>query len=181
MAGWTIDTAFGDCMAEFPIKRATSRGSFWLLARSIVSLTEYGRAVSKHISVAIFYYCNLFEACRARVFTLSIICSWCLPRELEHSSCSSKYPSFYDRSYAGVVLLQPLLITLGRAWSFTILSIWSGGFGAVAVRALRRKGMQSRTARSENQGWKSMAIDTNPVLRQSKGPHSPPRVVYASW
>lgn len=48
---------------------------------------------------------------------------------------------------SGVAVLQPLLNALGREWYFTILDIWSGGCGAVAVLLLRRKGMDWRAKR----------------------------------
>jgi len=48
---------------------------------------------------------------------------------------------------AGAAVLQPLLDAAGRGWYFTLLGLWSGGFGAVAVWLIRRKGMQYRTRR----------------------------------
>jgi MFS family permease len=48
---------------------------------------------------------------------------------------------------AGVAVLQPLLNALGRGWYFTILGIWSGLFGALAVWFIRRNGMAWRTER----------------------------------
>jgi MFS family permease len=48
---------------------------------------------------------------------------------------------------AGVAVLQPLLNALGRGWYFTILGIWSGLFGALAVWFIRRIGMAWRTER----------------------------------
>jgi hypothetical protein len=45
---------------------------------------------------------------------------------------------------AGVAVLRPLLDAPGRGWYFTILGIWSGGFGALAVWFIRRNGMEWR-------------------------------------
>ena len=52
-------------------------------------------------------------------------------------------------SAAGVAVLQPLLVALGRGWYFTILGIWSGVFGCMAVFLIRSKGMQWRRKRFE--------------------------------
>jgi hypothetical protein len=49
----------------------------------------------------------------------------------------------------GVAVLKPLLMALGRGWYYTILGVWSGAFGSIAVFLIGRKGMQWRWKRFE--------------------------------
>jgi hypothetical protein len=49
-----------------------------------------------------------------------------------------------------LAILQPMLEAAGLGWYFTALGIWSGGFGALAIFVLRRKGMKWRMERSSD-------------------------------
>ena len=60
---------------------------------------------------------------------------------------------------AGVAILQPLLAALKRGWFFTILGIWSGGCGALAVLVIEKKGMSWRTQRRRRKDARNHAND----------------------
>jgi len=53
---------------------------------------------------------------------------------------------------AGVAVLQPLLDAAGRGWFFTVLGLWSGSFGVVAVWYIKNKGMTWRNRRMFKSG-----------------------------
>ena len=147
--GWTIDKVTGDDLAKFPIERARSRGSFLLLLISTATLLGYGWAVSRNVHVSVPLILQFIQGFWGTCFytTYNTLLVDVYP-ESPSTAAAAASITRCAMAATGLAILQPLLDVAGRGWYFTLLGLWSGGFGAVAVSLLRRKGMQWRTRRS---------------------------------
>lgn len=146
--GWTVDKVFGDDLNNFPIERARSRGSLWLLIISTATLVGYGWAVSKQVEVPVALILQFIQGFWGTYFytTYNTLLVDVFP-ESPSTAAAAASITRCAMAAAGVAVLQPLLDAAGRGWYFTLLGLWSGGFGAVAVWLIKRKGMQCRTRR----------------------------------
>jgi multidrug resistance protein len=146
--GWTANKISGDDLEYFPIERARSRGSIWLLIISTATLIGYGWAVNKHAHVSIPLILQIVLGFLGTSFytTYNTLLVDVFP-ESPSTAAATASISRCAMAAAGVATLQPLLDAAGRGWYFTALGLWSGGFGAVAVWLIRTKGMQWRSRR----------------------------------
>jgi multidrug resistance protein len=146
--GLVVDRVAGDNLEDFPIERARSRGSFWLLLISTATLIGYGWAVENHSHVSILLILQFIQGFWGTCF-YTIYNTLLVDVFPESPSTAAAAASITRCAMAatGVVALRPLLDALGRGWYFTILGIWSGGFGALSVWLIRRNGMKWRTRR----------------------------------
>ncbi|KAL9614135.1 MAG: hypothetical protein Q9167_001345 [Letrouitia subvulpina] len=146
--GWTVNKVAGDDLNNFPIERARSRGSLWLLIISTATLVGYGWAVSKHVQVSVALILQFIQGFWGTYFytTYNTLLVDVFP-ESPSTAAAAASITRCAMAAAGVAVLQPLLDAAGRGWYFTLLGLWSGGFGAVAVWLIQRKGMQYRTRR----------------------------------
>ena len=146
--GWTINRVSGDDLDTFPIERARSRGSSWLLIISTATLVGYGWAVSRHSHVSIPLILQFIQGFWGTYFytTYNTLLVDIFP-ESPSTAAAAASITRCAMAAAGVAVLQPLLDVAGRGWFFTLLGLWSGAFGAVVVRLIRWKGMQCRTRR----------------------------------
>lgn len=146
--GWTVNKVSGDDLRNFPIERARSRGSLWLLTISTATLVGYGWAVSKHAHVSVALILQFVQGFWGTCFytTYNTLLVDVFP-ESPSTAAAAASITRCAMAAAGAAVLQPLLDAAGRGWYFTLLGLWSGGFGAVAVWLIRRKGMQYRTRR----------------------------------
>ena len=146
--GWTIDKVSGDDLAKFPIERARSRGSFALLLISTATLLGYGWAVRRHAHVSVPLILQFVQGFWGTCFytTYNTLLVDVYPESPSTAAAAASITRCVMAA-TGLAILQPLLDATGRGWYFTLLGLWSGGFGAVAVLLLRRKGMQWRTRR----------------------------------
>jgi multidrug resistance protein len=143
-----VDDEAGEDLQQFPIERARSRGSYWLLLISTATLVGYGWAVEKHAHVSILLILQFLQGfwgtCFYTIYNTLVVDVF---PESPSTAAAAASITRCAMAAAGVAVLRPLLDTLGRGWYFTILGIWSGGFGALAVWLLRRNGLKWRTRR----------------------------------
>ena len=146
--GWTIDSVSGDDLAKFPIEQARSRGSLLLLLISTATLLGYGWAVSNHVHVSVPLILQFVQGFWGTCFytTYNTLLVDVFPQSPSTAAAAASI-SRCAMAAAGLAILQPLLDVAGRGWYFTLLGLWSGGFGVAAVLVLRRYGMQWRTRR----------------------------------
>ncbi|KAF2650028.1 MFS general substrate transporter [Lophiostoma macrostomum CBS 122681] len=147
--GWTINKISGDDLLKFPIEKARSRGSYWLLLISTGTMIGYGWVVERrtHPSVALLlqfmqgfwgtYFYTTYSALMVDSFT-----------ESPSTAAAATSITRCAMAAAGVALLQPLLDAAGRGWYFTVLGLWSGIFGAASIALLRRYGWKWRKTRN---------------------------------
>ena len=146
--GRTIDKVSGDDLIDFPIERARSRGSLWVLIISTATLVGYGWAVSTHTHFSVALILQFVQGFWGTFFytTYNTLLVDIFPASPSTAAAAASITRC-AMAAAGVAVLQPLLDAARRGWYFTLLGLCSGGFGAVAVCLLRKKGMCWRTAR----------------------------------
>ena len=149
--GWIVNEVSGDDLSDFPIERARSRGSLWLLMISTATLVGYGWAVSKHVQVSVILILQFIQGFWGTCFytTYNTLLVDVFPESPSTAAAAAAAASITRcaMAAAGLAVLQPLLDAAGRGWYFTLLGLWSGGFGAVAIWLIRWKRMQWRTGR----------------------------------
>lgn len=171
--GWTVDKVAGDDLKQFPIERARSRGSFWLLLISTATLVGYGWAVTKHAHVSILLILQFIQGfwgtCFYTIYNTLLVDVF---PESPSTAAAAASISRCAMAAAGVAVLQPLLSALGRGWYFTILGIWSGSFGVIVVWLLRWKGMEWRKHRLSKTDEDSVelvaSVRHSPEVRSAK-------------
>ncbi|KIY00052.1 uncharacterized protein Z520_04690 [Fonsecaea multimorphosa CBS 102226] len=131
---WNIDRVSGDDLGEFPIERARARGSGWLLLVSTCGLIGYGWAVHYHVHVSVLLILQFMQGFWGTCFYT--VYNTLLVDVFSQSPSTAAAAASITRcamAAAGVAVLQPLLDAAGRGWYFTVLGLWSGSFGGVAL------------------------------------------------
>ena len=159
--GWNIDEVAGDDLQHFPIERARARGSYFLLIISTAVLVGYGWAVTQHANLAIILILQFIQGAMGCCFynTYNALLVDVFPESPSTAAAAASIVRC-AMAAAAVAILQPLLATMSRGWYFTILGVWSGGCGALAVLVIERKGMSWRTRRIKRKGAGSRANDS---------------------
>ncbi|KEF54925.1 uncharacterized protein A1O9_09368 [Exophiala aquamarina CBS 119918] len=147
---WTIDSVSGDNLKDFPIERARARGSDWLLLVSTLGLIGYGWAVHYQVHVSVLLILQFMQGfwgtCFYTVYNTLLVDVF---PESPSTAAAAASITRCAMAATGVAALQPLLDAAGRGWFFTVLGLWSGGFGAVAVCCIKNRGM----------GWRKRRLD----------------------
>ncbi|KAK3955685.1 major facilitator superfamily domain-containing protein [Pseudoneurospora amorphoporcata] len=161
--GQTINKATGEHLLHFPLEKARTKSSFWMLIISTCTVVGYGWAVSRSLHPALPLVMQFFQGFWGTFFYTTY--STLLVDSFPHSPSTAAATTSITRcamAAAGVAILQPLLDATGRGWYFTIIGIWSGSFGAAAIAMLRWRGMKWRRARSPGS-------TTNPEVPSDRG------------
>lgn len=163
--GWNIDEVAGDDLEQFPIERARARGSYFLLMISTAVLVGYGWAVTKHAPLAIILILQFIQGSMGCCFynTYNALLVDVFPESPSTAAAAASIVRC-AMAAAGIAILQPLLAALNRGWYFTVLGIWSGGCGALAVLVIEKKGMSWRTQRVRRKKARSRAELVGPSL-----------------
>jgi MFS family permease len=147
---WTINKISGDDLKNFPIEKARSRGSYWLLAVATGTQVGYGWAVTKHAHVSIplilQFIQGFWQTCFYTIYNTLLVDIF---PESPSTAAAAASIVRCTMAAAGVAVLQPLLDAVGRGWFFTMVGLGSGAFGAIAVLLIRTKGM----------GWRRERLD----------------------
>ena len=147
-AGHAIDKVSGDDLSDFPIERARSRGSWYLLATYICALTGYGWSVqaNAHESVLLILQFVLAALCTCFQQTFNALLVDIFPASPSTAAASSNITRC-ALSAVAVAVLEPLVKVMGRGWFFTLLTILSGGGGLISSWIIRIYGMEWRKQR----------------------------------
>ncbi|KAI0101378.1 major facilitator superfamily domain-containing protein [Nemania sp. FL0031] len=132
--GWTAEKATGEDLFRFPIERARTRWSYWMLGVSTAGMIGYGWAVQSGAHISILFILQFLEGFWITFFYTT------------YSTFTAAAATSVTRTVlaaAGVAILQPLVDAAGRGWYFTFLGLLTGISGCIAVFALRRNGMAS--------------------------------------
>ncbi|MCJ1468277.1 hypothetical protein MMC07_006905 [Pseudocyphellaria aurata] len=154
--GHTIDRIKGDDLNHFPIERARSRGSRYLLGVFVCALAGYGWAVKYHAhpSIPLILQCMIGFLCTCFLQVFNALLVDIFP-ESPSTAAASGNITRCALSALAIAVLQPLVDRLGRGWYFTSLSIVGGIGSAAAVWVVQKWGMMwrsqrlSRTSRSQ--------------------------------
>lgn len=142
--------ATGEELHDFPIERARSRSSYWMLVVSTGTMLGYGWAAARAAHPAVPLILQFMQGFWGTFFytTYSTLLVDSFP-DRSSTAAAATSVTRCAMAAAGVALLQPLLDVAGRGWYFTVLGLWSGVLGAVAVALLRWRGMKWRQARTD--------------------------------
>jgi MFS family permease len=149
--GWTSVHWSTAEFSSFPFERARTRGSLWLLCFSTAGLVLYGWMLWLRVHMAVplmlQYLLGFVQTCFYTIYSTLLVDSF-----PDRPSTAAAAASVVRCAMAATALaiLQPMLEAAGLGWYFTALGIWSGGFGALAIFVLRRKGMKWRMERSSD-------------------------------
>jgi multidrug resistance protein len=145
---WTVDEVNGDNLTKFPIELARSRGSFVLLAISTATLVGYSWAVQEETHFSVPLVLQFIQGFLGTSFytTYNTLLVDSFPDSPSTAAATASIVRCTMAATA-VAVLQPLLDAVGRGWYFTVLGLWSGGCGCIAVWLLRRNGMKWRQKR----------------------------------
>lgn len=148
--GWSTEKATGDDLFRFPIERARTRRSYWMLAVSTATMLGYGWAVHTGAHFAIALVLQFLQGFWGTYFytTYSTLLVDSFPQSPSTAAATTSITRT-AMAAAGVAILQPLLDAAGTGWYFTVLGLWSGSFGCVAVFVLRKYGMVWRRVRNK--------------------------------
>ena len=135
----------------FPVERARSRRSGWMLIVSTGTIVGYGWSVMRAAHPAVLLVLQFMQGFWGTFFytTYSTLLVDTFP-DRSSTAAAATSVTRCAMAAAGVAILQPLLDAAGRGWYFTVLGLWSGVLGAVAVALLRWRGMKWRQARVDN-------------------------------
>ena len=154
--GYTVDKVSGDDLNNFPIERARARGTQILLLISTLTIIGYGWAVRRHAHVSIPLILQFIQGfwgtCFYTIFNTLLVDIF---PESPSTAAAAASITRCAMAAAGVAILHPLLSVAGRGWYFTVLGIWSGTRGAVAVWLIKTRGMKWRQKRMAKSASKS--------------------------
>ncbi|KAI0967867.1 major facilitator superfamily domain-containing protein [Xylaria arbuscula] len=147
--GWLADRATGEDLFRFPIEKARTRYSYWMLAISTATMVGYGWAVYFGAHFAIPLVLQFLQGFWGTYLytTYSALLVDSFPQSPSTAAATTSITRT-AMAAAGVAILQPLLDAAGKGWYFTVLGLWSGILGLGAVWALRRYGMAWRRIRN---------------------------------
>ena len=146
--GHTIDRERGDDLRHFPIERARTRGSWYLVAILTATLIGYGWALEQcsHVSIPLLLQLSQGFLGTSIYTTFNTLLVDVFP-ESPSTAAAAASISRCALAAAGVAAVQPLIGVLGRGWYFTALAVVPGGIGFVVVWMIRRWGAKWRHER----------------------------------
>ena len=146
--GHTIDRERGDDLRHFPIERARTRGSWYLLTILTATLIGYGWALEQRSHVSIPLLLQFLQGfLGTSIYTIFNTLLVDVFPESPSTAAAAASISRCALAASGVAAVQPLTGVLGRGWYFTALAIVTGGVGSVVVWMIRKWGPMWRHER----------------------------------
>ncbi|KAI1178949.1 major facilitator superfamily domain-containing protein [Nemania sp. FL0916] len=147
--GWAAGKATGEDLFRFPIELARTRRSYWILSISTATMIGYGWTVHYGAHFAIALILQFLQGFWGTYFytTYSTLLVDSFPQSPSTAAATTSVTRT-AMAAAGVAILQPLVDAAGKGLYFTVLGLWSGLFGCVAVFVLRRYGIVWRRVRN---------------------------------
>ncbi|KAF6220692.1 hypothetical protein HO133_003125 [Letharia lupina] len=146
--GLTIDRERGDDLQQFPIERARTRGSWYLLAILTGALIGYGWALDQRSHVSIPLLLQFIQGfLGTSIYTIFNTLLVDVFPESPSTAAAAASISRCALAASGVAAVQPLVGVLGRGWYFTALAVLTGGVGSVVIWLIREWGAKWRHER----------------------------------
>ena len=146
--GYTIDREGGDDLRHFPIERARTRGSWYLLAILTGTLIGYGWALEQRSHVSIPLILQFIQGfLGTSIYTIFNTLLVDVFPESPSTAAAAASISRCALAASGVAAVQPLVVVLGRGWYFTALAVFTGVLGSVVVWMIRKWGTKWRHER----------------------------------
>ena len=144
-----IDKDHDNDINHFPIERARTRKSYYLLSIMTCSVIGYGWALEKHSQMGVVLAIQFIQdLLGASIYTYSnTLLVDILP---DTPSMAATAASIVRCALAavGTATVQPLIGVLGRGWYFTLLGSFAGTASLIATWIVRAWGMQLRASRT---------------------------------
>lgn len=146
--GHTIDRDCGDDIDQFPIEKARTRGSWYLLGILTIVLIGYGWALDQRSHVSFPLILQFVQGfLGTSIYTISNTLLVDVFPESPSTAAAAASIVRCALAALGVAVVQPLISVWGRGWYFTALSIVTGSAGSVAVWTIRTWGLKWRSER----------------------------------
>lgn len=146
--GHTVDRDRGDDLNHFPIEKARTRGSLYLLGILTCDLVGYGWALHQgsHVSIPlILQFIQGFLGTSMYTFSSTLLVD-IFPESPSTAAAAASITRCALAAF-GVAIVQPLISCMGRGWYFTALGLITGAAGSVAVWMIRTWGRKWRSER----------------------------------
>ena len=146
--GHTIDRECGDDLRHFPIERARTRGSWYLLAILTGTLIGYGWALEQRSHVSIPLILQFIQGfLGTSIYTIfNTLLVDVFPESLSTAAAAASI-SRCVLAASGVAAVQPLVGVPRRGWYFAALAVFTGGVGSIVVSMIRKWGAKWRHER----------------------------------
>ena len=171
--GLTVDKISGDDMNRFPIEKARSRGSWYLLAVSTCALVGYGWAITTHAhpSIPLILQCIIGFLCTVFNQMYSALLVDIFPDKPSTAAASGNIARC-TLSAMMVASLQLLINTLGRGWFFILLGAVNSVAGAIVVFLVQTQGRRWRGQRVSGSTESSIRDDDDETCRVAQDSRS---------
>lgn len=145
----TIDRERGDDLRHFPIERARTKGSWYLLVILTGVVIGYGWALEQRSHVSIPLLLQFIQGfLGTSIYTIFNTLLVDVFPESPSTAAAAASISRCALAASGVAAVQPLIGILGRGWYFTALAVVTGGIGSVVVWMVRGWGAKWRRERA---------------------------------
>ena len=146
--GHIIDRKRGDDLQQFPIERARTRGSWYLIAILTGTLIGYGWALEQQCHVSIPLLLQFIQGfLGTSIYTIFNTLLVDVFPDSPSTAAAAASISRCALAASGVAAVQPLVGLLGRGWFFTVLAVVTGGIGSVVIWMVRNWGAAWRHER----------------------------------
>ena len=146
--GHTIDRECGDDLRHFPIERARTRGSWYLLLILTGTLIGYGWALEQRSHVSIPLLLQFIQGfLGTSIYTIFNTLLVDVFPESPSTAAAAASISRCALAASGDAAVQPLVAVLGRGSYFTVLAVVTGGIGSLMIWMIREWGAKWRHER----------------------------------
>lgn len=146
--GLIIDRERGDDLRHFPIEKARTRRSWYLLAILTLTLIGYGWALEQGSHVSIPLLLQFIQGfIGTSIYTIFNTLLVDVFADSPSTAAAAASISRCTLAASGVATVQPLVGVLGRGWYFATLAVVTGGVGFVVVWVIRTCGAKWRHER----------------------------------
>ncbi|KAL8853981.1 MAG: hypothetical protein Q9221_001104 [Calogaya cf. arnoldii] len=187
--GHMIDREHGDDINDFPIERARTRGSPYLIGILTCSVVGYRWALDQHshVSVALIlqFIQGVFES-SIYVFSSTLLID--ILSDTPSTAAATASITRCALTALGTATVQPLIVVLGRGWYFTSLGLFTGVASLVAIWTIRTWGMrwtikrvtektQPEVSHVASSDESRLGIDDKPSCAKNAVPINPPEAL----
>ncbi|KAL8684001.1 MAG: hypothetical protein Q9186_000031 [Xanthomendoza sp. 1 TL-2023] len=146
--GHRIDRQQGDDINNFPIERARTRGSPYLIGILTCSVIGYGWALDQHSHIAIALILQFIQGVfQSSIYIFSNTLLIDILSDTPSTAAATASITRCALAALGTATVQPLIGVLGRGWYFTLLGLFTGVSSLIAIWTIRAWGRIWRNKR----------------------------------
>ncbi|KAL9018254.1 MAG: hypothetical protein Q9185_004420 [Variospora sp. 1 TL-2023] len=146
--GHRINREEGDDIDDFPIERARTRGSPYLVSILTCSVIGYGWALDQHGHIAIALILQFIQGVfQSSIYIFSNTLLIDILSDTPSTAAATASITRCALAALGTATVHPLIGVLGRGWYFTLLGLFTGLSSVIAIWTIRTWGMVWRNKR----------------------------------